>query len=50
LGIEEIWEAGNGEEALEFLAKHTIDIVFSDINMPKMDGSGKNDGNPFLYL
>jgi len=38
LGIEEIWEAADGEEALDLLAKHTFDAVFSDVNMPKMDG------------
>ena len=38
LGIEEIWEAGNGEEALALLSQHDVDVVLSDINMPKMDG------------
>lgn len=28
----------NGEEALAYLAKHEIDLVVSDISMPKMDG------------
>jgi len=30
--------AGNGEEALEKLAKEPVDIALSDIMMPKMDG------------
>jgi two-component system chemotaxis response regulator CheY len=38
LGVEEILEASNGEEALVVLAKQTVDVVFSDINMPRMDG------------
>ncbi len=28
----------NGEEALSFIEKNTVDVVISDINMPKMDG------------
>jgi two-component system chemotaxis response regulator CheY len=35
-GIEvgEIHEAGNGQEALDVLGKHWLDLVFADINMP----------------
>ena len=36
LGV--VLEAGNGQEALERLAKNWIDIVFADINMPVMTG------------
>ncbi len=36
--IEEILECKNGEEALEVLSKEVIDILFTDIKMPKMDG------------
>jgi two-component system chemotaxis response regulator CheY len=38
LGIRDVWEAGNGEEAVDVLAKQAIDVVLADINMPKMDG------------
>lgn len=31
-------EAGNGQEALDLLAKEWVDLVFADINMPVMDG------------
>lgn len=31
-------EAGNGEEALELLEREWVDVVLTDINMPKMDG------------
>ncbi len=38
LGITEVYEAGNGKEALDLLAKRSFDLVLSDINMPGMDG------------
>jgi two-component system chemotaxis response regulator CheY len=38
LGIADVWEAGNGEEALELLGEHSTDLVLTDINMPKVDG------------
>ena len=34
----EIYEASNGKEALEFLQKNNVDILFTDIKMPFMDG------------
>ena len=34
----EVYTAGNGIEALEVLNSVTIECVFTDINMPKMDG------------
>lgn len=36
--IEEIIECRNGEEALEILRKKQVDVMFTDIRMPKMDG------------
>ncbi|MGH9405636.1 MAG: response regulator [Terriglobia bacterium] len=38
LGIEKVLEADNGVEALKILQTEEIDLVFSDLNMPKMDG------------
>ena len=36
--IDTIFEAANGIEALDILSKEWIDIVFTDLNMPKMGG------------
>lgn len=30
----------NGEEAVEYIKEHNIDVVFTDIRMPEMDGLG----------
>lgn len=38
LGIADVCEACDGEEALELLANRAVDIVLTDINMPKMNG------------
>jgi two-component system chemotaxis response regulator CheY len=38
LDIEEIYEAGNGIEALAKLADHEVAVVVVDINMPTMNG------------
>lgn len=38
LPVTEVLEAGQGEEALALLAGRTVDVIFSDINMPVMDG------------
>jgi two-component system chemotaxis response regulator CheY len=33
-----VHEAGNGNEGLEILKTHSVDLILSDINMPSMDG------------
>jgi two-component system chemotaxis response regulator CheY len=33
-----VHEAGSGIEGLEVLKAHRVDLILSDINMPKMDG------------
>ncbi len=38
LDFGDIFEAGDGQEALEVLEKEAVDIVLSDINMPNMNG------------
>jgi two-component system chemotaxis response regulator CheY len=38
MAIRDIYEAGDGQEALELLGKHRMALVLTDINMPKMDG------------
>ncbi len=48
--VEELHKAGNGQEGLEILRAHPVDLVFSDIHMPVMDGVAmidaiKNDEN-----
>lgn len=32
------FEAGNGEEAIEVLNGNWVDVILTDINMPKMNG------------
>lgn len=34
----EIVEAGDGLDALDALARHHVDLILTDINMPRMDG------------
>ena len=34
----ELYEAENGQEALEVMQAHWVDLVFADINMPVMNG------------
>lgn len=36
--VETIYECKNGEEALEILKKENIEVMLTDIRMPKMDG------------
>ncbi len=38
LDVSKFFEAANGEEALKQLEENWIDIIFTDINMPVMDG------------
>ena len=38
MSIRTIHEAGDGQEALETLNRNNVDLVLTDINMPKMDG------------
>lgn len=38
LSIGSIYEAGDGEQALEALRLHPVRMILTDINMPKMDG------------
>ncbi len=32
-------EAGNGRQALDLLHQEPVDVVFTDLNMPEMDGT-----------
>jgi len=36
--INTLYEASNGQEALQLMRENWIDLVFSDINMPVMSG------------
>ncbi len=36
--IGKIFEAGDGNEALELLKTENVNLILSDINMPNMDG------------
>lgn len=38
LELEKVIEADNGADALTLVAANTVDLIFSDVNMPKMDG------------
>lgn len=37
LGFE-VFEASDGQEALEWLSSHSVDLILSDQMMPRMDG------------
>jgi two-component system, response regulator YesN len=38
LGAEVVGEASDGEEAIELMESHEVDLVLSDVKMPLMDG------------
>ncbi|MFN8057663.1 MAG: response regulator [Vicinamibacterales bacterium] len=38
LTIGAVHEANHGKEGLEVLSANAVDVVFTDINMPEMDG------------
>lgn len=38
VGYDEIFDCRNGEEALDLISQHHFDVVFTDIQMPRMDG------------
>ena len=40
LDVGEIYQAGDGQEALSILAENAVGLILSDWNMPNMDGLG----------
>jgi two-component system chemotaxis response regulator CheY len=38
MALGHIYEAGDGKEALAVMARQSVHLVLSDINMPNMDG------------
>jgi two-component system, chemotaxis family, chemotaxis protein CheY len=36
--VQTFFEAGNGNQALDILGEHSVDLVLADINMPEMNG------------
>ena len=38
INLTQVFEAGNGSEALTVLAANRVDLILCDINMPVMDG------------
>lgn len=56
LGVEECYEATNGEEAIEQYEQHKPDLVTMDITMPKLNGDEalkiirKNDKNAKIIM
>ncbi|HHM01836.1 MAG TPA: response regulator [Caldithrix abyssi] len=55
-GVELIF-AGNGRSAIKHMENHRFDLIFSDIQMPEMDGitllkhlREKGDATPFVIV
>jgi two-component system chemotaxis response regulator CheY len=51
LGDTQLFEAVDGQAALDFLATSRIDVVLADLNMPRMDGAEmirRMDADPLL--
>ena len=44
--IEVLGECAGGREAVEFLARHEADLLFLDVQMPRLDGFGVLDALP----
>jgi two-component system chemotaxis response regulator CheY len=38
--VGECYEAGDGEQALSVLRQHRVELILSDVNMPRLDGEG----------
>ena len=38
MAIGTIYEAGDGQEAITLMETNRVDLILSDINMPRMDG------------
>jgi two-component system chemotaxis response regulator CheY len=38
--MSECYLAGDGDEALAVLGRHRVDLIISDVNMPRLDGEG----------
>ncbi|SPN75659.1 response regulator transcription factor [Brochothrix thermosphacta] len=55
MGIEISGTAKNGQEALDFIREHPVDIVITDVTMPAMSGiefvqQAQNDGYRFYFI
>lgn len=59
LSLGQVYEAGNGQEGLEKLTQHPVDLILADIHMPVMDGiemfertrsDPRNASLPFIFV
>ena len=48
--VDVILECKNGEEALDVLETQQIDVMFTDIRMPRMDGIELNGRKCSIYI